>query len=644
MTDGLQQQRLAAILAADAVGYSRMMEADQRATVAALESARNVFRTQIEGNQGRVVNTAGDSVLALFDSAAGAVNAAIAVQRALGAAAKDVPPNRQLRFRIGVHLGDIISTADGDDHGDGVNIAARLQALAEPGGVLVSEAVRGAVKNRVEASFDDRGVQSVKNISDPIRAFAVRLARPAMPPVLPMSPETQTRRPSRLLWASAACVAIIAGVGVTMWMRGSGVPAAAAPAAQSSVASAGKPSIAVLPFANMSGEADQAYFADGITEDLITDLSKISGLFVIARNSTFAYKGKTHDLQQIAKTLGVHYVLDGSVRKSGEAIRVNAQLTDASSGAQVWGDRYDGDMKNIFGLQDTVARNVVKALSVKLTTEDDARVASRGTDNAQAYDVFLKGWERYLRQTPEDFREAIVDFKRATELDPNYARAYAALAAIHWESYTRFWGQAVERGTRNEDALGDAQQALAKAMRAPTPLAHQVASAMLLQSQQQDEAVLEAQRAIASDPNDANGYITLAGALSFVDKPTEAIAAVEHAMQLNPHYPSSYLYQLGLAQFAANRVEEAAATLERAIALNPDDYWSQRLLLSTYGLLRRRDDAARLLRAIKGKDQRGQYAFLDPPTINAMTYWYPFTGEGDAKRFADGLALAGVPP
>ena len=339
----------------------------------------------------------------------------------------------------------------------------------------------------------------------------------------------------------------------------------------------------------------------------------------------------------------MRYVLEGSVRKSGGEIRVNAQLIDASTGGHVWADRYDGDLKNIFGLQDTVTRNVVKALAVELTKDESDRVARRGTENAQAYDVFLKGWERYLKQTPDDFRAAIVEFKKAAELDPNYGRAYAALAAIHWEIFTRFWTEAVGLGPRNEEALYAAEQYLAKAMRAPTPLAHQVSSAMLLQAQQHAEAIAEAKLAIAGDPNDANGYIALAGALSFAGRPAEALEAVERAMRLNPHFPSSYMYQRGLAQFGANRVNEASVSLERAIAMNPDDYWSQRLLLSTYGLLGRRDDALRLAAAMKSKDRRGQNAFRDPLAIRAIAYWYPFTNADDAKRFAEGLAKAGVP-
>ena len=640
MSEGGLRQRLAAILAADAVGYSRLMEADERTTAAALDAAREVFKAEIESNHGRLIHMPGDSVLALFDTAAGAVTAALAVQRTLDASSRDVPDGRQMRFRVGVHLGDVIERPDGDVYGDGVNIAARLQALADPGGIVVSEAVRGAVKSRVAATFDDRGMQAVKNIADPVRAFSVRLEGPPQPPT-PTPPTSTPRPPRRLVWLAAAGVALLIGAGVALWLQ----PRSAPPVATTSPAPAvpppsGKPSIAVLPFDNMSGDADKAYFADGMTEDLITDLSKVGGLVVIARNSTFQYKGKAHDVREIGKALNARYVLEGSVRRSGETVRVNAQLIDAGSGAHVWADRYDGELKNIFGLQDTITRNVVKALAVELTQDESARVAQRGTGNVQAYDVLLKGWEHYLKQTPDEFKAAIADFKRAAELDPTYGRAYAALAAIHWEIYTRYWGTAMGL---SRDTQADAEKYLAKAMKDPTPLAHEVASAMLVHAQQHSEAIAEAQRAVASDPNDADGYVALAGALSFAGRPAEALEAVERAMRLNPHYPSSYAYQRGLALFGQNRLDEAAVALERAVELNRDDYWSQRLLLAIYGLTGKRDNALRLTEAIKSNDRRGRGAQWDPLTIRGVTYWYPFAKPEDAKRFATGLAKAGLP-
>lgn len=639
MSDTGIRQRLAAILAADAAGYSRLMAADEPATVAALDAARGIFRAQIESHQGRVIDMAGDSVLAVFETAAGAVTAALAAQQALHASSSSDPEDRRMHFRIGVHLGDVMEKADGTVYGDGVNIAARLERLAQPGGVSVSDAVKTALRGRVHAIFEDQGEQTVKNIADPVRAYALRLG-PEDAASAAAAPAPRRHLARRV--AVVAGIALVVAVGAIAWFVPWRSKVETAPSEQTALAIPAKPSIAVLPFENMSGDPEQAYFADGMTEDLITDLSKVAGLFVIARNSTFAYKGKSKDVREIAKALGVRYVLEGSVRRSGGEIRVNAQLIDATTGGHVWADRYDGHMKSIFGLQDKVTRNVVSALAVELTKDDRARVAWRGTENAQAYDVFLKGWQHYLRQTPEDFRAAIGHFTKAAELDPKYARAYAALAAIYWEAYRRYW--ALPLGVRTiHDLHFQAEQFLAKAMTNPTPLAHQVASAMLLQAQQHDDAIAEAKRAIAGDPNDADGYIALAGVLSFTDRAQEALDLVERAIRLNPHYPPHYLYQLGLAQFGLNRLDLAAASLERAMALNRDDYWSQRLLLATYGLLGRSGDASKLMEAMKSKDQRGRIASFDPITIKAVAFWHPYAVPAGAERFAEGLRKAGVP-
>jgi len=639
VTDTGSRQRLTAILAADAVGYSRLMAANEAATVASLDSARSVFRSRIESHQGRVIDTAGDSVLAVFETAAGAVTAAMTIQEDLDAASRDLAEDRRMRFRIGVHLGDVIEKSDGTVYGDGVNIAARLQALAKPGGITVSDAVKVALRGRVQATFEDRGEQTVKNIPEPVRAYAI----PVQGEIREAEP-VRRRRPTRRLLVAAGIGATLAVlIGATLWLAPWRSRSDSLPPGQTALSLPSKPSIAVLPFDNMSGDAEQAYFADGVTEDLITDLSKVAGLFVIARNSTFAYKGKAKDIREVARALGVRYVLEGSVRRSGGDIRVNAQLIDATTGGHVWADRYDGDMKNIFGLQDKVTKSVVSALAVELTKEDRERVARRETENSEAYDVFLKGWQHYLRQTPEDFRTAIVHFKKATELDPKYGRAYAALAATYWAANTRYWSEALGLPRQHEGQF-QAEQFLAKAMLHPTPLAHEVASAMALYAQQHDDAVSEAKKAVAADPNDADGYVALAGALTFSGKPREALESVERAIRLNPHSPSYYLYQLGLAQFGLNRLDEAAASLEKALALNPEDYWSQRLLLSIYGLLGRREKATKLVDEIKkASERKGRYAYQDPITIRGITYWYPFAARADAERFADGLRKAGVP-
>jgi TolB-like protein len=547
-----------------------------------------------------------------------------------------------MEFRIGVNLGDVIEDAD-QILGDGVNIAARLESLSESGGVCISGTAFDQVRNKVEIGYEYLGEQTVKNIALPIRVYKVLIEPEAAGKVIGEKKAKPRQWQRATIGLVVAVIVVVATVAIwQLYLRPTRPPVEVASKEKVAYSLPDKPSIAVLPFVNMGGDPEQAYFADGMTEDLITDLSKVAGLFVIARNSTFVYKGKTTDIREVAKTLGVRYVLEGSVRRSGAEVRVNAQLIDATTGGHVWADRYDGDLKNIFAFQDKVTRNVVTALAVELTKDDRERVARRGTGNAQAYDVFLKGWQHYLRQTPEDFRAAIVHFKKAVELDPKYGRAYAALATTYWEAYTRYWDVALGF-SRTHEARLHAEQFLAKAMRDPTPLAHQVASAMLLHMKQHDEAIAEAKRAITSDPNDADGYVALANALSFKGRPSEALEQIERAIRLNPHYPPYYLYQLGLARFGMKRLDVAATSLERALTLNRDDYWSQRLLLATYGLLGRRADAAKLLETIKGNEKSGWLSVLDPLTIRAATYWYPFAELVDVERFAEGLRKAGVP-
>ncbi len=642
MTTQEVKRKLAAIFSADVKGYSRLMGEDEKGTVCTLNAYKEIMTGLIQHHHGRVVDAPGDNVLAEFASVVDAVDCAVEIQKELKTRNANLPENRRMEFRIGINLGDVIE--DGEQIlGDGVNIAARLESLSEAGGICISGTAFDQVKNKLSLGYKYLGEQTVKNILEPVRVYQVVMQPEAAGKVIGEKKVKPKQRQRIVLSLVVVLIVVVAAVAIwQLYFRPTRPPVEVASRVKMVYPLPDKPSIAVLPFVNMGGDPEQAYFADGMTEDLITDLSKVAGLFVIARNSTFVYKGKATDVREVAKTLGVRYVLEGSVRRSGAQVRVNAQLIDATTGGHVWADRYDGDLKNIFAFQDKVTRNVVTALAVELTKEDKQRVARKGTENAQAYDVFLKGWQHYLRQTPEDFRAAIAEFKRAVELDPKYGRAYAALAAAYWEASRRYWDLALGF-RRPHDAQFEAEQFLTKAMRDPTPLAHQVASAMLLHTQQHDQAIAEAKRAIAGDPNDAEGYVALAGALSFTGRANEALEQVERAMRLNPHYPPYYLYQLGLAQFGMNRLDDAAASLQRAIAINPDDYWSQRLLLATYGLLGRRADAAKLLDAIKGSGAAGRLAQYDPLTIRASTYWYPFAKSADAERFAEGLRRAGVP-
>ena len=635
MEPGGVARRLASILVADVVGYSRLMAVDEAGTLAQMKAVRKeLIEPKTAEHHGRVVKLIGDGILMEFASVVDAVLFAADVQQAMMSRSAGVPQDLRITYRVGINIGDII--VDGDDiYGDGVNIAARLQELAEPGGICVARNVFNQVKHKVDLGFDDLGERELKNIPDRVRVYRV-LTRAVPAKTVTAAPGTASR--ARRWPAIAAGVAVLVAIaGVVAWLRPWVPEMKPVSVEQMALPLPDRPSIAVLPFANMSDDPSQAYFADGMAEDLITDLSKISGLFVISRNSTFAYKGRSQDVRQVAQELGVRYVLEGSVRRVGDQVRINAQLIDATTGGHLWAERYDGSLNDIFGLQDQVTRKIVAVLAVQLTTGEQERVARKETDNAEAYDAFLQGWQHYLRQNPDNFRRAISYFEKAVQLDPHYTRAYAALAATNWQIYQRYWHAKVGL-VQAHDARVRAQEFLEKAMQSPTPLSGQVATYMLSQRGRHAEAIAEGERTIALDPNDADSYVTLADVLSLAGRPDEALRLLERAMRLNPHYPPSYLYRLGMAQFGMEQFEKAAVSLERATALNPDDRWSFRLLLATYGLLGRTDEAARVRKMVR-ENIRG----LDPLTLRSAAFWHPFKQPRDAERLAEGLRRAGVP-
>ena len=635
------KRKLTAILSADAVGYSRLMAEDEADTVKTIATYREVMTSLIKQHRGHVVDSPGDNVLAEFSSVVDAVQCAVAVQNEFQTRNAELAENRRMEFRIGINLGDVIDE-EGRLYGDGVNVAARLEAMADPGGICVSKTAFDQIETKLPLGYEYLGEQSVKNIPKPVGAYRV-----LMQPRVTVAGEMVKEKPANLRRKTiilGAVAVLVVAVAVGIWQFYMRRPAVE-PASVDKMAFAlpERPSIAVLPFDNLSDDPRQVYFCDGMTEDLITDLSKISGMLVIARNSTFAYKGKPIKIKQVAEELGVRYVLKGSVRKAENKVRITAQLIDAITGHHIWADRYDGNLKDVFSLQDKVTRSIVTVLAVQLTVGDEERVARKGTDNSQAYDDFLRGWEHYLRQTPDDFRKAISYFKKAVDLDRQYSSAYAALAATYWEAWKRFWHESLGLRRLSHEPRFRAEQFLAKAMQNPTPLAHQVASGMLLHMEQHEDAIVEAQRAIALDPNDADSYIALAGALSLAGRADEALDWVERAMRLNPHYPPFYLYQLGMAQFGMGQFDKATVSLERATVLNPDDRWSYRLLLATYGLLGRSEDATRALQVIEARDKRGWLHTFDPLTISTSAFWLPFKEPADAERLAQGLRNAGIP-
>jgi TolB-like protein/class 3 adenylate cyclase len=501
-------RRLAAILCADVVGYSRLMGADEVGTLARLNRHRDeLIDPAIAHHRGRIVKTTGDGLLLEFASVVDAVQCAVQIQRAMAERNAGVAEDQRIEFRIGVNLGDII--VEGDDiFSDGVNVAARLEGLADPGGICIQRSVRDQIRDRLPLILEDMGEQQVKNIARAVRVFRVVLDEAEVEKSVERAPaRTTPAKPWRRIALAGGLAVVLAAAGVTVWLQpwqAADGPALALP---------DKPSIAVLPFTNMSGDADQEYFADGISEDLITDLSKISGLFVIARNSSFVYKGKSVDVKQVGRALGVKYVLEGSVRRAGGRVRVTAQLIDATTGGHLWAERYDGSLADVFALQDEVTRKIIAELAVRLTPREQAGQSRKETASVPAHDAFLRGWAHYLKATPADYAKAVPFLKQAVRHDPAYGRAYAALAAVYRTARFRGWQGSL--GMTPDDALEKAMEYLEKAARYPTPLAHRVASRMMTGQGAHDEAIEEARRAISLNANDPAGHFAMARALTY---------------------------------------------------------------------------------------------------------------------------------
>ncbi|HKP23412.1 MAG TPA: adenylate/guanylate cyclase domain-containing protein [Dongiaceae bacterium] len=630
MAQDTMVRRLSTILAADVVGYSRLMEVDEAGTLTALNARRrDLINPAVARHDGRIVKTMGDGFLIEFVSVVEAVQCAIDLQDGMETANADLTDDRKMRLRIGINLGDVIVEAD-DLYGDGVNIAARLQALAESGWVLISGTVYDHLKNKVAAGFEFLGEKHVKNIAQAVRVYRV----------LPGAKDAGSRkhRPrARLLLRAGAglalsAVAIVAAL--VIW------PDVWKPTTtDSSLPLPEKLSIAVLPFTNMSGDPEQSYFADGITDDLITDLSQVSDLFVISRNSTFAYKGRSVDPRQVAKELGVRYVLEGSVQRAGDKIRINAQLIDASSGGHVWADRYDGSLSDVFSLQDDVTRSITNALSLRLTDEDKQILGRRETTVPAAYDAFLRGWEHFLLGTSEDYIKAIPHFEQAIQLDPNYGRAYAALALdYHWKATTA-WNRGVSDFFSTE-VTSAIDRNLAEAKKHPTSTSHQVAGLMAFGYGFSGDAIAEFSEAIALDPSDSWSYAYMARSLAFVGKPKEALQYIRTAMRLDPHHPPVFLAFLGLAQFGMEDYEGASVSLREATRLNPDDAAGLLLLGAAEAYLGHKAEA---MSAVAAYDAIGRRYGRPPVTATWAWGTWSYYEREDQDRLFKGLLLAGVP-
>ena len=636
-TEGFKR-KLAAIVSADVEGYSRLMGEDEESTVRRLTSYREAMANLTQRHRGRVVDSPGDNLLAEFSSVVDAVQCAVDIQRELKARNAELIENRRMEFRIGINLGDVI--VEGERiYGDGVNVAARIEGLAEAGGICISGSAYDQIKNKLALGYEYLGEHAVKNIAEPVRVYRARME----PGAVALRVKGQ-KRVGLIQWHWVAIVvAALVGAGAVMiwdfYQRKGTPPAEVASVEKMAFPLPDKPSIAVLPFVNMSGDPDQEYFSDGITEDLITDLSKISGLFVIARNSTFTYKGKPVKIRQVAEELGVRYVLEGSVRRADDRVRINTQLIDATTGGHLWAERYDGQMVDVFDLQDKITQKIVTALAVKLTPGEQQYVVRKETENTVAYDTLLKGWEHYRRFTPNDFSKALSYFEKAIELDPNYGQAHAALAQTYWRGSELGYRWHFGLGVQWSEGRVLARQCLQTAMNNPTSLAHQVASAMNLYRRQYEEAIAEAKRAIGLDPNDHRAHWIMAWVLIYAGSPEEAVGFAKTAMRLDPHYAAPNLFLLGLAHFAMAQLEEAVNMFERALTHNPELRGLSAPLAAAYAHLGRNKEAR--LALINYTNEWSWWG--QSPNLLRVMQFFPFRDLEVADRLADGLLKAGLP-
>jgi adenylate cyclase len=581
---GAMVRRLAAIFTADVAGYSRLIGADEEGTLARLKAhRRELIDPMIAEHQGRIVKTTGDGVLAEFASPVKAVRCAIDVQYGMAERNAGVAEGQRIEFRIGINLGDVIVEDDGDIYGDGVNVAARLENIAEPGAVYISRTVRDFVDGTPELVLEDLGERELKNIAKPVQVF--RIAPP----------------------------------------QAAGAARAAAPAVPH------KPSIAVLPFTNMSGDAEQEYFSDGMTEDVITDLSKISGLFVIARNSSFAYKGRSIKVQEIGRDLGVRFVLEGSIRKAGNRVRITAQLIDADSGGHLWAERFDRELTDIFATQDEVVEKIVAALAVNLTQGEAQRLRRRGTASVEAYETWLRARELLSRSTREAITQAKAMYRRAIEIDPNFAAPHAGLSLATISEYVSDWA------ADPEEALGEAERWARRALELDDqePVSHMALGNVMLWRRNHDGALAEFGRMIELDPNFAQGHSATGMALMYAGRAAEALEAFAIAKRLDPHSPSIVLHFVAQANFSLGRYEAAAEYLLERIARTPATDSSRMLLAACYGHRDRADEA----RAAWAGLMKVNPEFSLAQRARVLPYKEP----RDFQRIADGLAKAGLP-
>jgi len=591
MTNQEVKRKLTAILSADVKGYSRLMSENEVGTIRTLNIYKEVMANLIKQHHGRVVDAPGDNLLAEFASVVDAVQCAVEIQKELKTRNADLPENRRMEFRIGVNLGDVVE--DGEQIlGDGVNIAARLESLSEAGGICISGTAYDQVENKLSLGYEYLGEQPVKNIAKPVRVYRVL-----------MEPRALAQRVLEV--ASKEKMALP-------------LP--------------DKPSIAVLPFANMSGDPEQEYFSDGITEDIITALSKFRWFFVIARNSTFTYKGKAVDVKTVAQDLGVRYVLEGSVRKAGSRVRITAQLIDASTSHHVWAERYDRDLKDIFAVQDEITENIVTSIGPEFLSAEMRRAQRRDVRSLDAWDYIMRAAFHHSRYRKEDVAEAQRLLRKAIELDPFNAEGFCLLAFTHLMQVQFGWSESADQSI--QEAAKAADNAIALDDR--DAWAHTALGLVDLISRRYDDAIRRLKKAIDLNPSLANAYGALGQALALAGEYDAAVEQMNKAIHLSPRDPFLVYWfgHMGLAAFTEERYDEACEWGMKSIRENPRFPGGHRLLAAGCGQLGRIEEAQAALKEL---------LFLMPGmTIDDVRKQVPFKDASHMERYLDGLRKAGL--
>ena len=582
-------RRLTAILVADVVGYSRLMGADEAGTLTAVKALRKkVFAPKVAEHHGRIVKLMGDGALVEFPSVVHAVQCAVAVQEALAERNAGTPSDKRIELRIGVNLGDVIAEG-GDIYGDGVNVAARLEELAEPGGVALSGSAHDQVAGKVDFAFEDAGEHELKNIARPVRIYR--------------------------------------------WSKDDAAPAPGTARTGDALPLPDKPSIAVLPFTNMSGDPEQEYFSDGMTEDIITGLCHMRGLFVIARNSSFAYRGSAVDVKRVGQDLGVRYVLEGSVRRGGDRIRVTAQLIDVGTGVHVWADRFDGILDDVFALQDDITAKVISAVGPEITVAEMQRARGKRSDSLDAWDRYLQALQPYYTVDKVGYEEATALLEEAIELDPRFSTAYATLARCHVYAGYHGWSASAREVVHKAEKF--ARQAVA--LDEQDPFAHLALGFVYMINKELVRSVNELNRALELNPNLSIAHGYLSNTLAFLGRSEEALAAAERAIRGSPRDPERYLWYIGImnAHFAAERYEECVEAAEQAVLLQPNFYGGHIIMASALTYLERIEEAKQA--ALRAREVNPRLN-LRSSARNPM-----FVREGDVARVLDGLRRAGLP-